>query len=340
AGAAAILGLLLGFRAGRRSMSSNWALAAAAAVGWAILPSLNAGELVRLIRPRVAFDGLPVIMLIVGASVQWLHGRSRWQIGAVVVLGVLIPAWLLWGSIHLREPASLWQHPATTALIFGWSLSLITLMILGSGDSPTWTQPVIVGWVIATIGSAVAIATTGSLAYAVAVGILGVATLSVLIGSRRLPLLMSLGVSLLIGLAAAFSELPWTMAATLQISWLALIAATVGRLPIAAASNPARVAVVATASLVTLMVAGFTSGEMLQATSEAPSGYASQTDPAESTQRVGSTGTSTINQNASSLIISNANEDQAIGRDQTDTKKTSESDSATPGSFDPFGPLP
>lgn len=206
---------LRNFRAG-----SAMALALAVAVGLLMLQTSKGSDLLRGLQPKVASDWLP-LFAILAASCMLIQPTS-YRVGYGILLAILMPVRLLWGSIYLpSETIDL----AVLLRITVWSAALAVAVLL-TNDQParliSWKTAV---WGIAVAGTAALITLSGSLTYGVATGVCGLATLSVLIATSRIPNIAAVPVICLIGLSASFSELLLSTAGLLLLAWIGVLIA-------------------------------------------------------------------------------------------------------------------
>lgn len=218
---AAVIGAVVGWCLRKRPSAAMWSLAIAAAAGWTLLHAPTLADLWRPLHPSAAIEWLPAVILVAAVVIAVTpDGRWRWALAAV--LGVTIPCVLLWGSVHMRGWESMTQSPGRAVVLLGWGVSMAAIVGLHRDAAFARVSWSVVTWAVAVAAVAVLIATTGSVSYAAAVGTTGCGIVGVLATTGRLPIIAAVGLNLLVGLAAAFSELPVPSAAVVLLALIGL----------------------------------------------------------------------------------------------------------------------
>jgi hypothetical protein len=112
---------------------------------------------------------------------------------------------LLWGSVYLGESN---PSPAVLIAIAAWTLAIGFAIGINKPAAKGRLSLQVFGWALLIASSTCVIAATGSITYAVAIGVIGVAIVGNLLGASRLPLQSAAIVICIIGLSVAFSEMP------------------------------------------------------------------------------------------------------------------------------------
>ena len=242
--AAFICGLIAGRYLRQVREGNAMALAIAVAAGLAVLQSTGWNDLMRVVQPRVALEWLPLVTILFAACSLIRTMKVRAACG--IVLAVLTPVRLLWGSVYLQA-----ELPRLEVLagIAAWSAALALPLLLEqresnakplSWDTVTWAGT----WAVAVAGTAAMIVGSGSLTYGAATGICGLAILSVLMATSQIPDTGIVPLVCLIGISTSFAELPIVMAGLLLVVWVSILLAD--RLPSLRWAAVARVATVCT----------------------------------------------------------------------------------------------
>lgn len=238
--AAVICGLIAGRCLRQVREGSAMAVATAVAAGLAVLQSTGWNDLLRVIQPRVALEWLPLVTILFAACSLIRTMKVRAACG--IVLAVLTPVRLLWGSVYLEAEQSRLEVMAGIA---AWSATLALPLLLEQRESDvkrlSWNTA---AWAVAVAGTAAMIVGSGSLTYGAATGICGLAILSVLMATSQIPDTGIVPLVCLIGLSTAFAELPVVMAGLLLVVWVSILLAD--RLPSLRWAAVARVATVGT----------------------------------------------------------------------------------------------
>jgi hypothetical protein len=124
--------------------------------------------------------------------------------------------------------SSLGDNAGMIACVIAWLACLFAVMVLSAPAHQKRLTTSALAWAITIAISAIVVAMTGSLTYAAAIGIVGVAALATLLVSGSLPIIAAVPTVALIGLAAAFSELPIGIASLLLPCWVGLVASSAG----------------------------------------------------------------------------------------------------------------
>jgi len=198
-----LVALFGGWLSRERATARQWSFAVSAAMGLLLyrVPSVDA--LFQHLVPASAAGWLPWIALCVACVHTIAHDRLR--VVVALALGLVIPWRLLWGSIYLGEAN---VEAATLLVIALWSLAIGGAIAMGGSAAKGRFRVHVISWALSIASSACAIAATGSITYAIAMGVIGVAVLGTLLGASRLPSSGAPVVVCLIGLSVAFSELP------------------------------------------------------------------------------------------------------------------------------------
>lgn len=211
-----------GLLAGRclRSFRAGNAVAFAVAVtaGLLALHASNTSDLLRVIQPKVASDWLPLLSILAACCV--LIPATSYRIGCGLILAIAIPVRLLWGSIYLPSESF---GVAGWLCIAAWAATLAVSVLLVNDQSVrrmSWKTAV---WGLAVAGTTAVITLSGSLTYGATTGVCGLATLSVLIATSQISNIAAVPVICLIGLSAAFSELPVPIAGALMLAWIGVL---------------------------------------------------------------------------------------------------------------------
>ncbi|MCA9063551.1 MAG: hypothetical protein KDA96_10845 [Planctomycetaceae bacterium] len=223
-GAACIAAVLVGFVAGRClrgfHAGSVWALGLSASIGLVVLQSSSASVMLRILRPAVAADWLP--WLIILATICSSIRQTVVRVFCGIFLATLIPVRLLWGSVWLP------QHNIDLTVLAGmavWSVALACSLLMKQPAAA-----VRISWKTARFGAAIAATTalfaaSGSLTFGAATCVCGLAVLSVLVATSQIPSIAAVPILCLTGLSAAFSDLPLITAGLLLLSWIGLLTA-------------------------------------------------------------------------------------------------------------------
>lgn len=256
--AALLCGLLVG--RGLRKFRAGHVLATAISVtiGLIVLRTSWADDLWRFVQPKVAMDWLPLVCLLSPLSILAKRSMLRAVIG--LSLAGLIPVRLLWGSIYL--PPESWA----SAIIFcmaAWSAVLAAPMLLSVQQNErkgAWTIGL---WVVATVGTTIIVAASGSLTYGAAAGVCGVAILGVLISTSQIANVAAVPLICLIGLTASFAELPLLNAGLLLTMWMSILVADQVTVPRLAVLSRAGAFVVLSVAISLTVARHFKSSEVL-----------------------------------------------------------------------------
>lgn len=217
---ALLTGLAGGWLFRERTTGRHWSFAVAAAIGLLLFRASSVDDLFGDLIPASALGWVPWIALSV-AGVQTI-AYQRVRIACEFALGFAIPLRLLWGSVYLGETI---PGPAVLIAIAAWSLTIGFAIGINEPAAKGRLSLQVFGWALLIASSTCVIAATGSITYAVAIGVIGVAIVGNLLGASRLPLHSAAVVICIIGLSVAFSELPLPLgglliASTLAISYL------------------------------------------------------------------------------------------------------------------------
>jgi hypothetical protein len=214
---ALLTGLAGGWLIRERATGTHWSFAVAAAIGLLLFQTSSVGELFGNLIPASALGWVPWIALSV-AGVQMIAYRKV-RIVCALVLGFAIPLRLLWGSVYLGEAN---PGPAVLTAIAAWSLAIGLAISINKPAANGRFSLQVFGWALLIASSTCVIAATGSITYAVAIGVIGVAIVGNLLGASRLPLQSAAVVICVIGLSVAFSEMPLPLGVLLIASALAV----------------------------------------------------------------------------------------------------------------------
>jgi hypothetical protein len=110
--------------------------------------------------------------------------------------------------------------PAILIAIAAWSMAIGFAIATNKPAANGRLSTHVFGWALLIASSTCVIGATGSITYAVATGVIGVAIVGNLLGASRLPLQGSAMVICLVGLSAAFSEMPLPLGTLLIASAL------------------------------------------------------------------------------------------------------------------------
>jgi hypothetical protein len=205
---------LRGFRAGHAV-----AVGISIAAGLILLQTSSSQDVWRFVRPKVAIDWLPLECLVAAGIFTISSARIRRALG--IVLALLIPVRLLWGSVYL-QPGELEARVLASLAI--WSMALAVPLALPDTKLETRKSWKTVAWVFSTAVTGILIAGSGSLTYGAATGVCGLAMLGVLLSASQISNLAAVPLISLIGLSASFAELPIPTAALLLLSWTGVLA--------------------------------------------------------------------------------------------------------------------
>ncbi len=209
---ALVIGLLMGRLLAKFRAGDAVAVAVAAAVGLVVLHASDGMDVLRVVRPRSAMDWLPAFCLVAAAIVR-LSNR-RYRIPLATGLAILIPIRLLWGSAYFRADQ---LDGATMISIAVWMAAFAVVMFVPYRQQPgrfTWD---VAAWAIAVVLVAMTVTMSGSLTYGASVGVVGISILAVLISTANVPTVAAVPLVALVGISAAYSELPLGVATALLI---------------------------------------------------------------------------------------------------------------------------
>ena len=212
-----LTGLAGGWLFRERTTGRHWSFAVAAAIGLLLFRASSVDDLFGNLIPASALGWVPWIALTV-AGVQSI-AYQRVRIACALVLGFAIPLRLLWGSVYLGEAN---PGPAVLTAIAAWSLAIGLAISINKPARNGRLSLHVFGWALLIASSTCVIAATGSITYAVAIGVIGVAIVGNLLGASQLPLHSAAVVICVIGLSVAFSEMPLPLGVLLIASALAV----------------------------------------------------------------------------------------------------------------------
>lgn len=215
--ATVLTGVFGGWLLRERTTGTHWSFALAAAIGLLLFRASSVNDLFGNLIPASALDWVPWIALSV-AGVQTI-AYQRVRIACAFALGFAIPLRLLWGSVYLGETI---PGPAVLIAIAAWSLTIGFAIGINKPAAKGRLSLQVFGWALLIASSTCVIAATGSITYAVAIGVIGVAIVGNLLGASRLPLHSAAVVICIIGLSVAFSEMPLPLGVLLTASTLAV----------------------------------------------------------------------------------------------------------------------
>ncbi len=212
-----LTGLLGGWLFRERTTGRNWSFAVSAAIGLLLFRASSVDDLFRDLVPTSAVGWLPWVCLSVAGL--WAMTHEKLRVTSAFVLGLVIPLRLLWGSVYLSEP----NLSLTVLVAFAaWSLAIGTAIAMRKPAPKERFSVHVFGWALLIGSSVCVIATTGSITYAVATGVVGIAVVANLFGASRLPLQGAAVLICLIGLSVAFSEMPLSLGTLLIASAMAI----------------------------------------------------------------------------------------------------------------------
>lgn len=212
------VGLIAGRCLRNTKSGSGIATAIATAIGLALLQASRLHDLLRIVQPRIALDWLPLICML--AAIITSMQAGKWRVASGMTLAILIPIRLVWGSVHLEDAS---QDPMTLMSLVSWSVALATPLVLPDSASKqrlSWNATL---WVATTATTAVLIAMSGSLTYGTADGICGMAIVGVLWSTASVSNLAAVPIICLIGLSAAYSDLPVLTTGLLLLTWMGVL---------------------------------------------------------------------------------------------------------------------
>jgi hypothetical protein len=198
-----LTGLFGGWLFRERTTGRHWSFAVAAAIGLLLFRATSVDDLLGNLIPASALGWVPWIALSVAGVQTIAHQRVR--TACAFALGFAIPLRLLWGSVYLGESN---PSPAVLIAIAAWTLAIGFAIGINKPAAKGRLSLQVFGWALLIASSTCVIAATGSITYAVAIGVIGVAIVGNLLGASRLPLQGAAIVICIIGLSVAFSEMP------------------------------------------------------------------------------------------------------------------------------------
>lgn len=220
-GIALVVALLSGGVGGwlqrERVQARSLAFAASVAIGLVLVRSSSAADFFAQWIPTTGIHWVPWICLAIGVA---RCVPKRLFLALVLFLGVAAPVRLLWGSVYLRDAT---QLQSTLPALSVWVVFLTAAISMREAPLPrraTWQST---GWGLLFLSAALAIASYGSVTYAIATGVVATAALGHLLGSRRFPMEASWPLLLLLGLSVAYAELPFFFATLLGLTAVAFV---------------------------------------------------------------------------------------------------------------------
>ena len=198
-----LVGLAGGWQFRDQPTGRLWAFAASAATGLLLFQASNSSDLFENLVPASALGWVPWLALCVVGVQAIAHDRLRATLA--FALGFAIPLRLLWGSVYLTE-ANL-ELPVLVAIAV-WGLAIGSAIAMKDPAPKGRINIHVFGWALLIAVTTLAIVVSGSITYAAATGVIGVAVVGNLLGASRLPLQGAAIVICIIGLSVAYSEMP------------------------------------------------------------------------------------------------------------------------------------
>ena len=264
---------------------STWPVAitftVAAVAGLVLFQASKLVDAARVLAPATAVDWLPIITIAALPLVWVKPNGARWFIA--IMMAIAIPIRLLWGSIYFRDLSNEpWtQSTGLLVAIAAWVIGLAIALAASPATPRRRFDANALAWGISIAATALVIAMSGSFLYGAAVGVIGLGVVVTLMVLGRLPTIASVPIVVLIGLSAAYSELPIGIAVGLLIAWIGLTRTTRDSgMPtsdvdaLAAKLTPWSLTLIRTTSVVVAIVAlVITAARFRDAIKRTPSGY-------------------------------------------------------------------